>query len=413
MQKPINDETLVAYLDGELPAEQQAHIAQHLQENASLQHRLSALKSSWDLLDDLPSPVPRGDLAQSTIEIVTLAIEQESRGWKSWWLEHRLLALALLGFVALAAGALAASLFELSQTRWRLIHLPAIVDFPALRYIDSMEFLHELSEIDSLAAAAGVNARRAIIGDGNVPADIAARQAWVENLPEDSRGRLRNHLADFEQANKPVQASVHDLTQNIYSQPDTKEHFLNTIRAYRAILEAWGEKAKLDLLSMPAEKRIAAIKARVAVELVLNHIPTAQDRQAFNDWLNSIIDKEENMEQFYLYTNTQVINDLLSGDPENSLVTQEDMNQLLTRLSPLSQKLLSNIVDETARRYHLGLWISSTNSNERTNSQKDLRDGFLTLPAQRQNELEFLPEEEVRKRLRHSSEVPPAKVPLR
>jgi hypothetical protein len=411
MQTPINDETLVAYLDGELSLEQRSHIAQHLQDNAALQQRLSALKSSWDLLDDLPSPVARQDLAQSTIEIVTLAIEQDSRSWQDWVLEHRWLALGLLGVLALISGVLAARFYDQYQTRLRLEHLPAIVDFPALRYIDSLEFLEQLSEIDSLAAAAGDNARRAIIGDGKVPSDIAARQTWVENLPENSRGRLRNHLADFEQATVTEQTSVHNLAQSIYSQPENIDRFLKTIRAYRAILEAWGEKAKLDLLPMSADKRIAAIQARVAVELVLNHVPTTQDRQAFREWLNSIIDKEENMEQFYLYTDSQIINDLLSGDPENSLVTQEDMDQLLRRLSPTSQKLLSNIADETARRFHLGLWISSPLASDRTNGQNDLRKSFLSLPDQRRNELEFLPEEEVRRRLRRSTEMAPTSTP--
>jgi len=407
MQNPINDETLVAYLDGELSLEQRTHIDQHLEDNAALQQRLSALKTSWELLDDLPSPAVRQDLAQSTIEIVTLAIEQESRSWRGWLVEHRWLSLGILGLLALASGALAARFYDRYQTRMRLEHLPAIVDFPALRYIDSLEFLEQLSEIDSLEAAAGDNARRAIIGDGNVPAEIPARQAWVENLPENSRGRLRNHLVDFEQAHESEQTSVHNLAQRIYDQPENTARLLNTIRAYRAILEAWGEKAKLDLLTMPAEKRVAAIQARVAVELVLNHVPTPQDRQTFREWLNSIIDKEENMEQFYLYTDSQIINDLLSGDPENSLVTQEDMRQLLRRLSPTSQKLLSNIADETARRYHLGLWISSPLSSDRTNGQKDLRESFLSLPDQRRNELEFLPEEEVRKRLRRSTEIAP------
>lgn len=410
MQTPINDETLVAFLDGELPHEQHVHITQHLQVSPDLRQRVSALQASWDLLGDLPCTTPRQDLAQSTIEVVTLAIQQEARSWTGWLAAYRWLAVGLGGLLMLAGGMATGKVRTEYLTRQLLANLPVIVDYPSLKYIDSVEFLRALAEIDNLTLAAGSHATRTIIGDGKVPAKIADKRTWVANLEEASRGRLRNHLEEYKQPmDGPRKASLRAIAQEIVDKPDRTAHYLETIRAYRAILEAWGEKAKRALLTGPVDERIAAIKARVSVELVLNHVPTAEDRQAFREWMDLFIDREENMSQYFIYTDSQIISDLLSGDPENSIVSKQDMDDLIkNRLSPTTAKLLMNITDESARRYHLGLWISSPVPADRSNGVKDLQEAFSELPEQRQNEFEFLPEEEVRKRLLRRATEPAA-----
>ncbi len=415
MSTPIDDETLVAYLDGELPYEQQTHIEQRLHDNIDLRQRVSALQASWDLLGDLPSCTPRADLAQSTIEIVTLAIERESRSWWGWLVANRLLLLGLSGLLMLAAGAATSRGLVNYQTQKTLTILPVIVDYPSLQYIDSVEFLQALVQVDNLAAAAGTNATRTMIGDGQVPSEIDDRKTWIENLPADSRGRLRNHLDDYEKlTDDKRQSELQSITQEILKSPADTSHYLNTIRAYRAILEAMGEKNKNDLLDLLPLKRIEAIKSRVAVLSALNYVPNDEDRRAFRDWRNAIIDKEENMEQFYILTDTQIIGELTSGDPESSVVIKEDMDDLINRrLSPTTARLLANITDETLRRYSLGMWMLSPPAGERPTGPKDLQEIFETRSEQLQNELEFLPENEARKRLRSASDVPAAPNPPR
>ena len=406
MLSPISDETLVAYLDGELPQEQQTQITQHLELSPDLRQRISALQASWDLLSDLPFQAPRQDLAQSTIEMVTLAVEQESRSWGGWLAAHPWMVVALASGIMLLAGIGAARLQTHFQTRALLQDLPIIADYPSLQYIDSVEFLQALAAVDNLTVAAGNHTARAIIGDGRVPETLAERQTWIENLPPDSRGRLRNHLEQYRQPQDAQRLqSLREVTEAIYGSPQQTAHYLETIRAYRAFLEAWGEKAKRTLIRGPVDQRIAAIQSRVAVELALNHLPTPADRLAFRAWLDDLIDREDNMNEFYLYTDSQIINDLLSGDPENSLVAKADLDDLIGyRLSPTTAKLLTNIPDEAARRYHLGLWMSTPPASERPPGGKDLQAVLSSLPEQRQNELEFLPEEEVRKRLRRAAE---------
>ncbi len=402
MHPPIDDETLVAYLDGELPSEKRAQVDQHLQASADLRNRVTALRGSWELLEELPQVQPRRGLAQSTIEIVTMAIEKEPRSWSAWLGTNRWLALGLGGLVMMAAGAATSRAVTNYKTRELLAELPTIVDFPSLRHIDSVEFLESLSSLENLTAAAGSNAQRAIVGDGQVPVIISERKTWVENLTEESRGRLRKHWQDYDQVGEAQKATLNKITQAIVENPTHSARYLDAIRAYRVLLDTWSEKAKLELVGndgKSVEERIEKIQARVARDLALNHVPTAADRQVFRDWLEEIVDREEGMEQFFIPDEQQIIEDL-SGDPENSIITKEDMEDLIGRLSPAASRLLTNIADEWSRRYTLGLWINSRVPSERPTGLKDLQESFNSRPEDVQDALEFLPEEEARNRLR-------------
>ena len=64
------DESLVAYLDGELSGEQRQRIEQRLAKDADFRRQLNDLQQSWDLLDTLSRAETDQELTQSTIAIV-------------------------------------------------------------------------------------------------------------------------------------------------------------------------------------------------------------------------------------------------------------------------------------------------------------------------------------------------------
>ena len=103
MTTPIefDDESLVAFLDGELPAPEASVIESALESDASLQNRVRTLRNTWDLLGELPDVQPNPVLAQSTIEMVALAVDKESRSWISWLAVQRW---RILGLAAGSAG---------------------------------------------------------------------------------------------------------------------------------------------------------------------------------------------------------------------------------------------------------------------------------------------------------------------
>jgi hypothetical protein len=286
-----------------------------------------------------------------------------------------------------------------------LANLPSIVDLPALQNVDSPEFLHALLEIDNLVAAAGTQVGRAQIGNGRVPLAISDRQSWVEQLKEDSRGRLESNLSEYSRLPDSQQRALRSVADEIYADPAQNESYLRVVRAYNSILERWGTKPRAMLQTMSVPDRIAAIRARVAVLMALSYVPSAQDREVFRNWLEAIVQKQDASEQlfYYNYDAQKIVDELLWGDPENSIVTREDLDELLRQpLSREAAQRLLDITDEPARRYHLGLWMAPLLSGapERTNTGVvDFQQRFSKRDARSQNALEYLPEEEVRRQL--------------
>lgn len=409
MPTPTDDETLVAYLDGELSREESLRFEQNLHSEPGLRKRLNDLQRSWDLLSELPNPTPRRDLTQSTIEMVALAIDQESRTWREWFAKHRWLTLALAGAAMLLAGAATSRALTRYMTRQILANLPSIVDFPALQNIDSPEFLHELARIDNLIAAAGPQTERGKIGDGRVPLSIDDRRQWVEQLKEDSRGRLESNLIEYRRP-ETQQATMRAIADEIYADSAQSEHYLQVIRAYNTILDRWGTKPRLALQKFTLPERVEAIRARVAVLMALNYVPSPEDRIAFRSWLDGIVQKQDGSEQvfYYNYDAQKIVDELLWGDPDNSIVTHDDLTDLLRPpLSRLAIQRLLDITDESARRYLMGLWMApllAGTPDRGANGNIDIQQRFSKLDARRQNALEFLPEEEVRKQLRQPTQ---------
>lgn len=403
---PADDETLVAYLDGELSAAENVKFEQRLQSDAALQQRLTELQASWNLLSELPSPTPRHDLTQTTIEMVTLNLQPASQNWMTWWSQRRWLSLTLAAMLMLLAGAASSRAVTRYVTGQILANLPSIVDLPALKNVDSVEFLHALSKLDNLVAAADMPSERGRIGDGHVPQTIGDRRDWVEQLPEDSRGRLESNLTEYGELGEQPQRQMRAVADAIYAVPVDTQHLLQVIRAYNSILERWGTKPRAMLQEMSLPERIAAIRDRVAVLRALNYVPTPQDRLVLRQWLEAIIQKQDSSDQlfYYNYDAQKIVEELLWGEVDNSIVTQADIQELLQqRLAPQVGGRLSDIGDESARRYHLGLWIAPllAGSPERAAAGNiDLMQRFYEQGVRRQNALEFLPEEEARKQLR-------------
>lgn len=406
LPSPIDDESLVAYLDGELSREENLNFEQRLHSDADLRQRLAELQASWDLLSELPSPTPRHDLTQTTIEMVTLDLQTSDQTWLAWLSQRRWLVLTLAAVTMLLAGVASSRARTSYTTRQILANLPSVVDLPALKNVDSVEFLRALSAIDNLTTAADGQSERGRIGDGLVPRTIAERRDWVERLEEDSRGRLVSNLAEYDVLTEQQKRVMRTVADEIYADPSASGKLLQVIHAYNAILERWGTKPRAMLQDMSLQNRIEAIRDRVAVLMALNYIPTPQDRLVLRQWLESIIQNQDSSDQlfYYNYDAQKIVDELLWGDVDNSIVTQEDIQELLQRgLAPLVAQRLSDIGDEPARRYHLGLWIAPmlAGNLERThNGNIDLMQRFSKLDARRQNALEFLPEEEARKQLR-------------
>src|SRR5437868_11163307 len=86
------DEEIVAYLDGELGADEQARVEIKLRENAAYRLRLNQLQQAWDLLDNLRGTEADDEFTASTVAMVAVQAEQEAQSQQMRTVRQRSLA---------------------------------------------------------------------------------------------------------------------------------------------------------------------------------------------------------------------------------------------------------------------------------------------------------------------------------
>src|SRR6478672_9294298 len=100
------DEEIVAYLDGELDSVAEAQVVRKLSEDAAYRARLSQLQHAWDLLDNLRGTEADDEFAASTVAMVAVHAEQESKSQQMRVVRQRGLTwLAIVGVVLLSMSA--------------------------------------------------------------------------------------------------------------------------------------------------------------------------------------------------------------------------------------------------------------------------------------------------------------------
>jgi len=143
----ILDEELIAYLDGELAADEARRLERRLGDEPALRARLRELQSTWDMLDALPKARPTLAFTTSTLSMVAVTAEADIRQAEkainlttvAWWVAG--------GALALSAAAVA---FVLTQTQMERPNRELAQDLPVIerldqyRYVDNLDFLQRL-----------------------------------------------------------------------------------------------------------------------------------------------------------------------------------------------------------------------------------------------------------------------------
>jgi anti-sigma factor RsiW len=143
------EEQLVAYLDHELDAKEAAAVEQLLASDPEAREALMRLDRTWSLLDQLDGARMEESFAQSTLEMVAAAAEEDVRRWEAGAparRRRRWLAGAAGLVLAALAGFLAVALLRPDPNRRLLEDLAVLEDLDELRQIDDLEFLTMLYE---------------------------------------------------------------------------------------------------------------------------------------------------------------------------------------------------------------------------------------------------------------------------
>lgn len=141
------EERLVAYLDGELDAQESRAVEELLSRDSQARETLERLERAWHLLDALPRSEVGDRFTQSTLEMVTVAAEDEIRQQtvqRPWRRARRWLLGVSATLLAALGGYLAVDAWTPDPNRTLLEDLPVIEDLDEFRQIDDLEFLRLL-----------------------------------------------------------------------------------------------------------------------------------------------------------------------------------------------------------------------------------------------------------------------------
>jgi anti-sigma factor RsiW len=147
-QREELDEELVAYLDGELTAEQCQLVEQRLGSDPAYRRRLSELEKTWDLLGELPAGEPTESFTQSTLELVLSEDTQLQLNKRRtpWSLPLRLLAFSALPLALFGSAFTATRYWQNQPYRQLLRDLPVIENVDLFTKIEDLRFLELLEE---------------------------------------------------------------------------------------------------------------------------------------------------------------------------------------------------------------------------------------------------------------------------
>lgn len=402
---PLDDETLVAYLDGELAGDDVAIVDQNLASNPSLRERMDRLRMTWDLLSELPDIQPQRDLTQTTIAMVALAVKEDKQAGASWLLANRWVWLAVTAFALFGSGAWLASVRAAAQTEQILNDLPILDHYADLTQFESSEWLEKLMSVENLVKA--TNGKSEANQPAPLPLENQQRLEWLGEIPASRKLRLAANQQAY--VNEPpkrrddFQKMAELLTHG--SSQHSAAAFQTVLRAYTTILDRIGTTEKMHLR---AEKDLdawaVAVSRLVHRELAMAHAKklSTEDRWEIRSWIN------EWQADYAIYSrspsrdpDTLVVLEVYK-DPSESFITNEELEILEEKLSDTAVKLLAGL-DERQQRDVLGLWlvhvVESTRTSPQAATADELSKRFNTLSLDAQAEIEFLNERDARTRL--------------
>jgi anti-sigma factor RsiW len=141
-------EDLVAYLDGELPAEQAQQIDQIIARSEVARHEVEALSRTWEMLDILPSAPASEDFTAKTMTHLKV-MEEPYLITGQWWFVYLRRTLAITGWLGalVVCGWLGFQVtrYWIPNPHEELIEdLPVIENLDQYQEADNMEFLIQL-----------------------------------------------------------------------------------------------------------------------------------------------------------------------------------------------------------------------------------------------------------------------------
>lgn len=242
------DQTLVAYLDGELSDTETAAVEDRLASEPELRARLQGLQASWDMLDELPRSKPDNNFLKSTMEMVVTSARKKKVKWHRW--PVRILVLT----AAFALASLAA--FQLTRNMqtdsWRAF----VADLDFLENVDMYDQIQETQFLIALN-------EQGIFNDSSQTEDFSyldtPNQVRMDSLDAFQVSGIKKSHEAF--ALKPAQnqALLRQIHDEIFARED-RDELLATMRSYTEWLSTvQPPEERYKLSELPVADRVERV----------------------------------------------------------------------------------------------------------------------------------------------------------
>lgn len=275
-------ELLTAFLDGELTAEENAELQQRLATDSKLKGQLESMRSTWNMLDELPQTPANIKLTQTTMELVALDIKTQQKKRRTHWWLWSLTTIA----VGLLAGLLLAN-FQVARERANLLRdLPVLANFQVFRELDSVEILPELSKLKNL----DVFLKESDVNRVRVPLDADARAVWLQECTPERLRELADVKGHFDRLQPTEQDNLRTIYQKIAAADDPNKS-TDMVRAYINLLRSLTTNERAKLLDKPMEQRLDGLQSVIQRKRVSNLAQnmSEQDKEAFQQWARDLL----------------------------------------------------------------------------------------------------------------------------
>jgi hypothetical protein len=236
------DEQLVAYLDGELHADEVRLLEQKLGADDSLRARLRELQNGWDMLDELPLASSSTELLETTIRMAAIEGSAAAPGKV---LKQRLSRVAWIAIATACCFVLGIGLMKVRdylRYQKQLRDLPIALHLDALLHASDLELMRKLDEMPQWQAAVAMADQ---LGKWDVSlasqidtASVKDRARLLPTLPIEDQKTVAAAWERFENISPLQRQTAQEMADKVEQQPDA-EDLLKTMDRFAAWRASW------------------------------------------------------------------------------------------------------------------------------------------------------------------------------
>ena len=263
----VQDESLVAYLDGELDATERALVEERLGADETYRQRLKELQHSWDLLDLLPSPELSRSFCNTTVEMAVVVADKRVRA-QQVRLPRRRWFLGLVGVVSCVVSALV----SYAGIRWlagpqdaRLLRdISIITHLEALTHGENVAFLKILDRAGVLTEEIRSNTDGILTLAELQSKSLEQRRSWLDSTTAAEKLELASLQRRFRGLSEAQRQRLRDFAKSLQLEP-RRDALITVMFRYSDWLSTLPATQRFALLAEEPQQRITTIRRFVEV----------------------------------------------------------------------------------------------------------------------------------------------------